>query len=270
MDMAEERSGPSPPHSEAPMHPRDRSFSIWITIFGTLFGYGIYSLIAKQYTWGGILTLIGFGGLLTSPFLAGSSEPGRFWLMLCALILTWVAIVYQVWLSRNSPAAENVTKSADISISPLPTYFRHADAPVGYNERWLPVRLTNNGSQAASCRLWIMNVSHDWVSYLGGVSLEAWADNSHHPSPLSGPAFISPGHHYDFVVAFVNDDNQSKEFQFAGATVSQTYRKLISNPEKLFADGSYSFQVQPTGDNCSSKEPLSLNVDYGFPLKLAD
>ena len=97
--MAEGTPGSTLSHSEALMHPRDRSFWVWITIFGTAFGYGIYSLIAKKYHWGSILTPIGLLGLLamlTPLRIAGHREGVRFWLMLCALILTWAAIAYQI------------------------------------------------------------------------------------------------------------------------------------------------------------------------------
>jgi hypothetical protein len=86
-------------HSDAPMHPRDRGFWVWITLFGTVFGYGVYALIAGEYWWGGILTPLGLAGLLA---LLTYRPPIRretinISLLIGALALTWAAIGYQLW-----------------------------------------------------------------------------------------------------------------------------------------------------------------------------
>jgi hypothetical protein len=85
--------------AEAPMHPRDRTFWVSITLFGTVFGYGIYAFIEKQYWWGGSLTPFGLVGLVISISTVYREDwrGARTSLMIGGLLLTWVAIGYDVW-----------------------------------------------------------------------------------------------------------------------------------------------------------------------------
>lgn len=89
-----------------PMPPQDRDFWIAITLWGgalgTVFGYGLYALIEKHYSYGIGLTASGLVGLVyLTAHLRGRRLTPRVGAMAAMLAITWALIAYQIWHTQQ-------------------------------------------------------------------------------------------------------------------------------------------------------------------------
>jgi hypothetical protein len=116
-----------------PMPKQDRDFWIALSLWGaavvTVFGYGLYAFIERNYWYGSIFTIAGLGGITyLTAHLKGRRLSPKVGAMALMLVITWGLIGYQVWyLPRQSvapqltldwltPDRKNVFKSGALSI----------------------------------------------------------------------------------------------------------------------------------------------------------